>query len=98
MGVDFYTCENCERTFPDCGPYFSCTGCYSRFCSDKCGVKQIVQEEGEEDDGNYLEEVTSCIFCRKESVTDHDMVHFLLKKAGLTYDQAVQIFREEPEE
>jgi|SRR6185369_15402067 len=99
MGVDFYTCANCERTFPDCGPYFSCW-CGEHFCSKTCGGRQVVEEESDEDvpDDEYREEVTSCILCRKESVTDRDMVRFLLKKLSLTYDQAIQMFREEPEE
>jgi hypothetical protein len=99
MGVDFYTCANCERNVPDCGNYFSCSGCYEHFCTNDCGGKQTVQEEGddEDDDNEYLEEISSCILCRKESITDRDMVRFLLKKSGLTYDQAIAMFREDPE-
>jgi len=99
MGVDFYTCANCGYNFPDCGSYFSCE-CGEHFCSNKCGGRQVIQEESDDEtsDDDFLEEITTCILCRKESVTDRDMVRFLLKKLSLTYDQAVQMFREEPEE
>lgn len=102
MGVDFYTCENesCSRTYPDCGYYFSCSGCESRFCTNTCGGRQLVEEESDDevDDDSYHEELTSCILCRKESIQGHEMVSFLLKKLGLTYEQAAVMFREEPEE
>jgi hypothetical protein len=97
MGVDFYTCENCGRTFPDCGPYFSCYSCSARFCSNECGVKQVEDDEseGEPEDGRWKEEITTCIFCRKESVTDRDLMLFLLKKLALSYDEAVELYKKE---
>ena len=102
MGVDFYTCQNeeCGYNYPDCGYFFTCTSCESRFCSDDCGGRQYVEDEN----GDRIESQewcgyeTTCILCRKESVSDRDMVCFLLKKMGLTYDQAVEMFRKEPEE
>jgi len=96
MGVDFYACENCGETFCDAGYYFRCE-CGSRFCSDVCGDKKLIQAESEDEvcDDEYLDEISSCIFCRVEQVCDADMVRFLLKKLGLTHEHAVDIFREE---
>jgi hypothetical protein len=93
MGVDFYTCANCERTFADCGPYFSCFTCSEHFCTKKCGGRQVVEEPEDCD-----EVITTCILCRKESATSSDMVCFLLKKFGLTYDQALELYRQEPKD
>ena len=92
MGISFYTCANCRRNFPDCGNYFNCYSCGENFCSNECGGRQI---EEETEDG--YEEITSCILCRLESVTDADMVQFLLKKLDLTHAQAVAMFRKESE-
>jgi hypothetical protein len=40
MGVDWYPCERCGNTFPDCGDYTTCygkdEGCMKEWCSDKC--------------------------------------------------------------
>lgn len=98
MGVDWYACQNeaCGETYPDCGNYFTCTGCESSFCSTDCGGRQYVEDE----DGNYKEStwggnLTSCILCRYESVSSRDLIHFLLGKLGLTYEQAEVMCREE---
>lgn len=100
MGVDFYTCANCAYNYPDCGDYFRCSGCEEGFCSDKCGGRQIIEEESDEevDDEHYKEELTSCILCRKESVTDNTLLHFLLNKFNLTYEQALELYKKEPED
>ena len=96
MGVDFYTCENCSYNFPDCGSYFSCSGCESTFCSNKCGGRKLEKEvEKKYKDETYTEEITSCVLCRKEEVTDRDLMHFLLKRIDLTYDEAVALYKKE---
>lgn len=96
MGVDFYTCANCGYNFPDCGDYFSCE-CGEHFCSVKCGGKQVTEPPDDDDDEENWEEITTCTLCRMESVTDEDMVHFLLERLSLTYEQAVDMFRKEAE-
>jgi|HubBroStandDraft_4_1064222.scaffolds.fasta_scaffold00029_31 hypothetical protein len=44
MGVDWYPCNYCGRTFPDCGDYVLCSGndgnCGTEWCSDKCAEKE----------------------------------------------------------
>ena len=44
MGIDYFCCDNCEKSFPDCIDYFSCD-CGSMFCSDECGGKQNKQDQ-----------------------------------------------------
>ena len=97
MGVDFYTCENCGYNFPDCGPYFSCYSCESRFCSTKCGGRKLEceQEEKRKDGSSWFLEVTSCVLCRKEEVTDRSLMLFLLKRCSLSYDEAVELYKKE---
>lgn len=90
MGVSFYTCEACNRTFPDCRAHFQCYSCSSLFCSDECGGKQVYRESPPE-----YEELTNCIFCRMEVVTDRDLLQFALKRLNLTRDQAVELYRGE---
>lgn len=92
MGVDFYTCSSCERTFPDCSYYFTCTGCEMNFCSDKCGGRE---ETNEDDDLPRYERETSCVLCRKDEATDNQLLYFLLKKYNLTYDQIMEMYRKE---
>lgn len=98
MGVDFYSCANCGDTFCDAGYYFSCENCYEHFCSNECGGRQTAEEPENYEDNPGWEDQTTCILCRKEAVTDANMVQFLLKKAGLTYDEAVAMYRLQSEE
>lgn len=83
MGVDYYTCQNCSDTFPDCGYYFTCNGCESMFCSNECGKKQSVDGKN-----RWNEDLTSCIFCRHEAVTDRSVLLFLCRKYGITEEDA----------
>lgn len=88
MGVDFYTCAFCQRTFPDCGPYFNCF-CGEHFCTPACGGRQYIDPEA------GVEEYTSCVLCRVEEVTNRDMLTFLLKHFNLTYDEAFELYKKE---
>lgn len=40
MSVDYYSCERCGDTFPDCGDYTTCNedkgGCGRTWCDDGC--------------------------------------------------------------
>ena len=88
MGVDWYTCERCGETFPDCGYYVGCEECWTQWCCDKCAAK----------DGalwNVDGYVTSCNFCRKEDLADCRLVPFLLTLVGMDRAEAVKKFYEE---
>jgi len=87
MGVDFYTCPVCEDTFPDCGEYYECEYCNTRFCSDKCANLKIIDPENEDD--------KNCQLCRKEYATDSELLRFMLKRSNLTRKQAEEIWRNE---
>lgn len=90
MGVDFYTCANCGDTFPDCGYYFSCYTCSHHFCSNTCGGRKV---EERPDDPPNMEEITTCILCRKEDATDYQLLQFLLKHFNITRQQAMELYR-----
>jgi len=94
MGIDYYTCANCRDTFPDCISYFSCENCGQHFCSNKCGKRQVSEPPDDIDDDADWEETVTCIFCRTEAVTDDDMIDFLLKELNITYDQALERYKQ----
>lgn len=100
MGVDYYTCQNesCGYNFPDCGRYYTCSTCESMFCSWECGGREfILDENGERQDSDFGD-ASTCILCRKESISSNDMIRFLLAKLSLTYDQAADLYRKEPKQ
>jgi hypothetical protein len=82
MGVDFYACQNCGETYPDCGDYFTCSTCESSFCSDECGGCQVADDD-----------TTSCVLCRVEVILDSDLLDFLLKGHNLTRSEAEALYR-----
>lgn len=90
MGVDFYSCAQCRYNFPDCGEYFQCTGCEEHFCSTECGVRKV-EVEGDE----FVEEVISCVLCRKESATSGDLLRFLLTHFNISYHDAMDLYRKQ---
>jgi hypothetical protein len=97
MGIDFYSCENCGHNFPDCGEYFSCSGCYAKFCSDECGGRQLHFSEldEDEDEESIEDDHTTCVLCRKETAIDHELLAFVLKHFKMTYDEALELYRKE---
>ena len=88
MSVDYFVCQNCGDTFPDCYDYFTCSSCESIFCSDKCGGRKIV-----EDDGISDQDLTDCVLCRMEVISDHDLIKYLLLKYNITYDEACEGYK-----
>jgi len=90
MGVVHYKCDTCGRSFSDCGKFFACFSCRGKFCSDDCGGKQVIPHP---EDPPNMEEETTCVLCRKESATDFQLLHFLLKHIKLTYEQAMELYR-----
>lgn len=93
MGVDFLICTHCNDTFCDCGPYIRCYNCWRKWCSDECaeadGYKK--EEATEEDDEDADEPLTSCKFCRGETVDDKTLLAFLLKHNNFTKEEAIQL-------
>ena len=79
MSVDFFDCPKCGRSVCECGDYFRCEVCESKFCvncqgdSDVCG---------------------GCPICSLEFISDEMMVNFLLGKLKMTRKKAEKEFRE----
>lgn len=100
MGVDYYSCAVCDYNFPDCGEYYTCTHCEHMFCSKECAkLKHTYEgEEGydEREANNYgSDSCTTCVLCRKETATDHQLLHALLEHFKISYDQAMEIYRKQ---
>ncbi len=93
MGVDFLTCDNCQRNFPDCGYYVHCNyeKCGKTWCSDKCAAEdgRINSDEAADPyEGSHI----SCSYCRKQKATDEQLIEFLLEKTKLTREKAEKLW------
>lgn len=84
MGVDFYTCDNCSRNYPDCSYTATWCSCGGHFCSPDCADREGANDE---DDGG------TCVLCRVEVIKAEDMLSFLLKHFKITYDEAKELYR-----
>ena len=109
MGIDYYACQLCSNTFPDCGEYDTCGCCGSHFCKS-CGEKQEkrygyfeTDEDGndESEDEKYQDYYTAsdgnlkaCDKCSLNIVDNHVMVEFLLKKFKVNRKNAEKEIRE----
>jgi hypothetical protein len=84
MGVDWYPCEQCGETFPDCRDYSHCEGCGRVWCSEECAEKagSITDDDGE---------IQSCSICRGEDVTDDKLLEYCLSILYLTRKECVDI-------
>lgn len=85
MSIDFYVCDKCGETFPDCSEYTYCEDCNGNLCGD-CS-KEI---------GNYIymnKEI--CPFCRKDIITDNMLLHFALRILDVTRQELEEKYREE---
>jgi len=89
MGVDFYACDWCGETFPDCGDFVSCGGCGKMWCSDECAEKDGFQRPDEDDleEDPYAE--SSCKFCRDEDVADGELLKHCLLMLDISREDAV---------
>ena len=77
MGIDYYVCDVCGETFPDCGEYYTCE-CGRLYCSEECATSDEVEDYPDDVDGDYNFE--SCKYCRGEAFTDIDILNYMLKK------------------
>ena len=86
MGVDWYTCNHCGDTFPDCGSYYTCDNCWTHWDDLKCAEADGAQWNEEEDT------IVSCKFCRQEDATDSELVNYMLKHFKVTREEMVKEF------
>lgn len=105
MSVDYYACDNCGDTFPDCGTYVSCE-CGRNWCCDECAEDQGYQGAScklnyDCDDNeceiecwkceNQIE--SSCSFCRKEIFDDVELLDYALHLLALTRDELMDKYK-----
>jgi hypothetical protein len=78
MGVDYYTCNHCDETFPDCGPMIWCA-CGNKWDYDECAAADgyVEPEDDYEDEG-------TCAFCRNEKATDEQLLAYLIDQVLTT--------------
>ena len=94
MGVDYYACESCGDTFPDCGDFVSCE-CGKRWCSDECAEADGHQEEedGFTPEGSKWSQETSCNFCRKEEFEDYDLLELAQELLGKSRHDLIELYK-----
>lgn len=91
MGVDYYSCNFCGETFPDCGHYVNCE-CGYNWCSEECAEADgYIYKEWEED--GEEKESYSCNFCREEDFESSELLQFALEKLNLTREDLVDEFK-----
>lgn len=91
MGVDFYTCDDCHDTFPDCGSYFGCDYCNNMLC-DECARKHKAGFYADFEDGDDGSD-GHCPFCEGEVVSDDDLLSFAMLRMGVTYEELVVLYK-----
>lgn len=85
MGVDWYSCEKCGDTFPDCGDYVRCDSCGRHWCSDECAEAEgYIRGDDEDEEG--------CNFCRGEDVEDSNLLRYCLEALTLTRSECVKAY------
>lgn len=102
MGIDYYSCSKCSKTFPDCGEYDICGCCSSNYCKF-CGEKQHKKYGSFEADenGNIKDEekykdywaiedgyLKKCDICSLKNIDDSILIEFLLRKFKITRKNA----------
>lgn len=91
MGIDYYSCNYCGKTFPDCGHYVYCNDdCGRHWCSDSCASEEGRRQIDDDTDPNSY----NCNFCRKEDVDDHELFKFLMKTHKLTRKKLLKMYLE----
>lgn len=94
MGVDYYPCQRCGETFPNCGWYIRCNDeCGMVWCSDRCAEKDgFIRDD--EVENEYGESPCSCKYCRNEDITDDVFAEVCIKLIGKPREQIVKEYLE----
>lgn len=101
MGVDFYPCEECGETFPDCGDYCSCEMCSVMLCTpcaNEKGLSSQITDLNQCDEAEKAEAVgegyCQCPYCTGESVTEELLMKFAMEKLGVDREGLAAMYRE----
>ena len=89
MGIDYYSCDECGKAFPDVCSYSSCEDCGSHLCGscgDQYGVGHSLMsaESLEKVEEEFKEEYDLCPFCPDEIITTEKLLMFAIEKLGTT--------------
>lgn len=85
MGIDYFSCHHCGKSFPDCSYYVSCDCGYS-WCSNECAKKDGYKL-------NKKEETSTCKYCRGEDYEDKFLLNKLLKMNKMTKKQLIELIK-----
>lgn len=85
MGVDYYPCDNCGKTFCDAGDYQAFEHCGHMLC------RPCANELGVIDD---IDEPADCPFCAGDVATDSELLEFALGKLGMKRETLLVWYRE----
>ena len=99
MGIDFYTCELCGDTFPDCGEYGTCAKCENDICINCYNEQNIKYGTVDKDskEAKYFGDkaLKECNSCSEKIVHDSDIFEYLLKITKMTKDEIVKAVKKE---
>lgn len=90
MGIDWFACNYCGDTFPDCGDWFICDECGTDWCSEECAKADGAMRHEEDGYG----EIVSCKYCRNEDLKDSQLVAYLLSYFNVTREEMVRRYFE----
>lgn len=79
MGVEYFDCPFCGETICDSGDFSRCDMCEEIMC-EECG-------DNRKKHGKIV-----CDYCLEKTVSDDDMIEFLLEKCELSREEAVKLF------
>jgi TATA-binding protein-associated factor Taf7 len=81
MGVDYYVCDQCGDSAPDCSSV-TCDRCSNYYC-DRCATSALVGDDGQE-----CVQYTKKKDHRKPTV--EQVTGYVMRRAGFTLDKALQ--------
>lgn len=95
MGVDWYACNTCNDTFPDCGDFVGCE-CGEHWCSSECAEVEgyRYEEEGYTPECSKWSQETSCKHCRKEDYSDLTLLNYCLELLGKSREEIINQYNQ----
>jgi hypothetical protein len=99
LGIDYYSCGECGKAFPDVGDCSGCQDCGSHLCGscrDQYGVGHSLAsaESIEALPEEYRDEYDLCPFCSDEIITTEKLLMFAIEKLGTTLKKLTKEYEE----